>query len=234
MARVRVSLCGKRRREAEVAINKWLAELVGTFILVFVGSLSIVAAVVAGVHPLLAAPFGFGLGLLAAIYAVGHVSGGHFNPAVTLAAYLDKRTAFTDLVGYWIGQVVGAALASLVILVVSTKAAIADTATRPGPGLTDGEVLMLEAVLTAVFVLVILASTKAVPRVAPAAIALTLVAIHFAAVPLTGASVNPARSIGPAVVGGVGGSLWIYIVAPLVGGLGAWGLYRLFPAGESS
>ena len=217
-----------------MAINKWLAELVGTFILVFVGSLSILAANSAGVHPLLVAPFGFGLGLAAALYAVGHVSGGHFNPAVTLAAFVDRRTSFTDLVGYWIGQIAGALLASLLILAASSQTAVVSTITAPGEGVSDSSALLLELALTAVFVMVILASTRTSPKVAMIAISLTLVAIHFAAVSVTGASVNPARSVGPAVVGGELGVLWIYIVGPMIGALVAWGLYKLFPAEESA
>ncbi|MFQ5967814.1 MAG: MIP/aquaporin family protein [Acidimicrobiia bacterium] len=217
-----------------MAINKWLAELVGTFILVFVGSLSILAAGAAGIHPLLVAPFGFGLGLAAGLYAVGHVSGGHFNPAVTLAAFIDRRTSFTDLVGYWIGQIAGALLASLLILAASSQDAVAGTTTAPGQGIEDSSAVLLELALTAIFVMVILASTRTSPRVALIAISLTLVAIHFAAVSVTGASVNPARSLGPAVVGGSLGDIWIYIVGPLVGAVVAWGLYRLFPAEETA
>ena len=142
------------------------------------------------------APFGFGLGLYAAIYMFGDVSGGHFNPAVTFGAFLDTRTNLTDLVGYWIGQVVGALLASLAVLWASDQVSVAGTYTTPHVG--AGSVFLLEAVLSAIFVMVILQSTKKWPREAPIAISLTLMAIHFAAVPLTGASVNPARTLGPA------------------------------------
>ena len=94
-----------------MVINKYLAELVGTFILVFFGSMSVLAAAATEGPVMTIVPFGFGLGLLAAIFAVGHVSGGHFNPAVTLAMWLDKRTTTSDLIGYWIGQFVGGVLA---------------------------------------------------------------------------------------------------------------------------
>lgn len=210
-------------------MNKYLAELVGTFILVLVGSMTILSA---GQLGLVMVPFGFGLGLLAAIYAVGHVSGGHFNPAVTLAMYLDRRTDLTDLIGYWVGQFAGGLLASLVILMVSSRDAVAQTTTT-FPNLRLG--LMSELVLTAVFVLVILASTRTAPSTAGMAISLTLVAVHFAGIPFSGASVNPARSFAPAVVGGSFTGLWLYLLVPLVGGVVAWGLWQMFqPAAEAA
>src|SRR5690606_32738500 len=159
------------------------------------------------------------------IYAVGHVSGGHFNPAVTLAMYLDRRTDLTDLIGYWVAQFAGALLASLIILIVSTREAVSQTITG-FPALRLG--IMSELVLTTVFVLVILASTRTAPASAGVAISFTLAAVHFAGIPFSGASVNPARSFGPAVVGGTFSGLWLYLVVPLVGGLVAWGLWQLF------
>jgi aquaporin Z len=212
-----------------VVINKYLAELVGTFILVLVGSMTILSA---GQLGLVMVPFGFGLGLLAAIYAVGHVSGGHFNPAVTLAMYLDRRTDLTDMIGYWVAQFAGGILASLMIVVVSNRQAVAQTTTS-FPNLRLG--IMSELVLTTIFVLVILASTRTAPATAGLGISFTLVAVHFAGIPFSGASVNPARSFGPAVVGGSFTGLWMYLVVPLVGGLVAWGLWQLFqPEPEES
>ncbi len=213
-----------------MVINKYLAELVGTFILVFVGSMSILAAqaIAAAGGPnlvLVVVPFGFGLGLLAAIYAVGHVSGGHFNPAVTLGLFLDGRTNLSDLIGYWIGQVVGGIVASLVVLAAADQAAVAGTYTRHG---STGTGFLMELALTAIFVLVILASTRTAPRAAPVAISLTLAAVHFAGIPFSGSSVNPARSIGPGLVGADAPGLWVYLVAPLAGAIIAWGLHRLF------
>lgn len=205
-----------------MVINKYLAELVGTFILVIVGSMTILSA---GEFGLLMVPFGFGLGLLAAIYAVGHVSGGHFNPAVTLAMYLDRRTDLTDLIGYWVAQFAGGLLASLIILIVSTREAVSQTVTG-FPALRLG--IMSELVLTTVFVLVILASTRTAPASAGVAISFTLAAVHFAGIPFSGASVNPARSFGPAVVGGTFSGLWVYLLFPLVGAVVAWGLWQLF------
>ena len=215
-----------------MVINKYLAETVGTYILVGIGSMAILAVTATGGPLVVAVAFAFGLALLAGIYAVGDISGGHFNPAVTLAAFLDKRVDMTDLIGYWIGQLVGALLASLTVLAVAEKAGVQSTYTRLGAGVEAWEGFLVEAVLTAIFVLVILVSTKRAASTAAMAISLTLVAVHLAAIPFTGSSVNPARSFGPAVIGGDGPDLWVYIVAPLVGAVVAWALYKLFHGDE--
>ncbi len=214
-----------------MTINKYLAELVGTFILVFIGSMSVLAATAVGSPVMVAVPLGFGLGLLAAIYAVGHVSGGHFNPAVTLAMWLDKRTSTSDLIGYWIGQFVGAIAASAVVLAASSTEAVASTVSVPVDTSTG---LLVEFVLTLIFVMVILASTRKTPSVAGIAIPLTLVAVHLAGIPFSGASVNPARSFGPALMVGDLGNIWIYLVAPLAGAAIAWVFWRMFGGDEET
>ena len=214
-----------------MVINKYLAEFMGTFILVFVGSLAILANVLSQ-GPILAIAFGFGLALLAGIWAVGHISGAHFNPAVTLAMLLDKRTTFSDAIGYWVAQFAGASVASLVIWAASSRLEVAATTTGYRE-LSTG--ILVEVALTAVFVWVILAVTRTGGNHAPIAIALTLVTVHVAGIPFSGASVNPARSFGPAIVSGAPGAmeqLWVYIVFPLVGAIVAFALYRLFPAAE--
>jgi aquaporin Z len=216
-----------------VVINKTLAELIGTYILVGVGSMAILASSGSGAFTV-AVALAFGLALLAAIYAVGHVTGGHFNPAVTLAAWLDKRINMTDAIGYWIGQIIGALLASLTVLAVAEQSGVQATYTRLGQGVEAWEGFLVEAVLTAIFVLVILVSTKRAAGTAGIAISLTLVAVHLAAIPFTGASVNPARSLGPAIVGAQGPDIWVYLLAPLVGALVGWYLYRLFGEEETA
>ncbi|HET9756232.1 MAG TPA: aquaporin [Candidatus Limnocylindrales bacterium] len=209
--------------------RKYLAELVGTFLFLTIGYLSVpaFAAASAPTPNLLVVPFSFGLGLLAAIFAVGHISGGHFNPAVTVAAVLDKRIETTDAIGYILAQVIGAIAAAVIVFVVVGQSAVAAGVTKPGPGVTDIGALILEIVLTAGFVLVILVSTKRAAGLAPLAIPLTLVAIHFASATLSGASVNPARSIGSALIGADLSALWIYLVGPIVGALGGWAIYRV-------
>jgi len=206
----------------------YLAELLGTFLFFAIGLSSVQAVGALGdAAPLLVVvPLAFGLGLLAAIFAFGHLSGGHFNPAVTVAMVIDGRTTPTDAVGYIVAQVIGAIAAAGLVLVLWSQEAVAGTITAPGSGFGDMQALALEGVLTAIFLLVILASTKHASSLAALAIPLTLVAIHLVAVPFTGSSVNPARSIGPALVGGDLSSLWIYLVAPIIGAIVAALVYR--------
>ena len=206
----------------------YLAELLGTFLFFAIGlsSVQAVGALGAAAPLLVVVPLAFGLGLLAAIFAFGHISGGHFNPAVTIAMVVDGRTTTTDAVGYIIAQVIGAIGAAALVLVLWSQAAVAGTITAPGSGFTDIQALILETVLTAIFLLVILSSTKHASTHAALAIPLTLVAIHLAAVPFTGASVNPARSIGPALIGGDLSKLWIYLVAPILGAIIGALVYR--------
>ena len=211
----------------------YLAELLGSILFFTIGYASVGALGVASqpTSNLLVVPFSFGFGLLAAIFAFGYISGGHFNPAVTVAMVLDKRTTPQDAVGYIIAQIIGAIAAGVIVLVAVSQQAVTNGITKPGTGITDVGALILETVFTAGFVLVILASTKRSPALAALAIPLTLVAIHFADATLSGASVNPARSIGSAVVGGDLTSLWIYLVGPIVGGIIGWGIWRVADAG---
>lgn len=206
----------------------YLAELLGTFLFFAIGLASVqaVGALGADAPLLVVVPLAFGFGLLAAIFAFGHISGGHFNPAVTIAMVIDGRTKPTDAAGYIVAQVVGAIAAAGLVLVLWSQAAVAATVTAPGSEFSDIQAVILEAVLTAIFLLVILASTKHASTHATLAIPLTLVAIHFAAVPFTGASVNPARSIGPALIAGDLSKVWIYLVAPIVGAVVAALIYR--------
>lgn len=210
------------------AARLYLAELLGTFLFMTIGYTSVAnfKAVDPVLPGLLVVPFSFGLGLLAAIYAFGHISGGHFNPAVTLAMVADRRTTPVEAVGYIVAQVIGAIGAAAVVLITINQDAVAAGITQPGPGVSDVSALILETAFTAIFVLVILTSTKRSVALAGIVIPLTLVAIHFAIAVLTGSSVNPARSIGSAVVGGDLNSLWIYIVGPVIGGLIGWAIYR--------
>ncbi len=211
----------------------YLAELLGSILFFTIGYASVGAISAAATPPsnLLVVPFSFGFGLLAAIFAFGYISGGHFNPAVTVAMVLDKRTTPQDAVGYIIAQIIGAIAAGAIILVAVSQQAVKDGITKPGTGITDVGALILEIVFTTGFVLVILASTKRSPALAALAIPLTLVAIHFADATLSGASVNPARSIGSAIVGGDLTSLWIYLIGPTVGGIIGWGIWRVADSG---
>ncbi len=216
------------------AAPKYLAELIGTFLFMMVGYTSVVA--IGNAAPptanLLVVPFSFGLGLLAAIVAFGHVSGGHYNPAVTVAMVLDKRTTPVEAVGYIVAQIIGAIGAAAVVLVTVNQAAVAAGITKPGTGITDLSALLLETIFTAIFLVVILTASKRAGALAAVVIPLTLVAIHFAIATVTGSSVNPARSIGSALVGGDLTGLWIYLIGPTLGGIIGWGIFRVMERGE--
>lgn len=217
--------------------QKYLAELFGTFILVLVGTMAIVAAS-AGDVVISAVPLGFGLALLAGLYAFGEVSGGHFNPAVTLAMFVDRRVTIVDLIGYWISQVAGGLLGSLVLLWMTNQSTVQATSVGYGTNGT-GTAWISEVALTTVFVLVILQVTRsaAVGKQAFIAISLTLTAVHYAGIPFSGASVNPARAIAPAFVGAGDralSELWVYLLAPLAGALLAWVVWRVVVLGDTS
>ena len=211
--------------------RKFAAELLGSFLFFSIGYLSVAAFGAAGASGLLVVPFSFGLGLLAAIFAFGHISGGHFNPAVTVAMVLDGRTTPVEAVGYIVSQVIGAIAAGALVVVAVNQDAVAAGVTKPGGGVTDIGALIIETVATAGFIAVILASTRRTPALAALAIPLTLVAIHFATASLTGASVNPARSLGSALVGADLTAIWIYIVAPVVGAALGWVAWKFVDGG---
>jgi aquaporin Z len=213
--------------------RKYLAEVLGTFVLVFGGSMSILAALAMSAPILAVVPFGFGLALLAAIFAFGGVSGGHFNPAVTLGALLDRRIGPVNAAAYVVAQFVGAIGGSaLVTAIVDDHALVAKTTNTLGPNVTVLEGFALEAVLTAIFLIVILTATKRIPNQAPFVIPMTLVMIHLAGIPFSGASVNPARSLAPALLSGQLGPIWVYLTAPFVGAAIGWALFRVFESGE--
>ena len=206
----------------------YLAELLGTFLFMMIGyaSFAAIGAAAPAIPGLLVVPFSFGFGLLAAIFAFGHISGAHYNPAVTVAIVLDRRLPALQGAGYVIAQIIGAIAAAAVIYVTLGQSVVAAGITKPGSGVSDVSALVLETIFTALFVVVILSSTKRAPALAPLAIPLTLVAIHFSIATVTGASVNPARSIGSALVGGDLTGLWIYLVGPILGGVIGWGVFR--------
>ena len=228
-------------------IRALVAEAVGTFILIAFGSLGVVSAASisggnAGNFAFLATivvPFAFGLGLMAAIGVGGHVSGGHFNPAVTLAALFDGRVTWQEAVGYVVAQIVGGLAGSLAIVLATSGALVELTVNQPGAlGGSDAfgneiRAFGIELILTAVFIIVILNVSASNPRQAVLIIPLTLVAIHFAAMHLSGASVNPVRSLAPAVVSGSYGALWVYLIAPMLGSIVGWGVYRLLIAPDA-
>lgn len=218
-------------------IRTLLAEILGTFILVVGGCGAVLAANASGgTTTIVPIAFGFGLALLAALYAFGEVSGGHFNPAVSLSMLLDGRIDLGTMIRYWVAQVGGGVLAGLTLLAASSQEAVASTATTLGSGVEVWEGFLLEVVFTAILLLVILKASSSASSATTAflGIALTLTVIHLVLVPFTGTSVNPARSLGPGIVGGVWADQWIYWIAPLVGGALGFVLYRAVSAEASS
>jgi aquaporin Z len=213
--------------------QRYAAELLGTFVLVFVGCTAVVAAGQAEAPVLLVAAFAFGIALLAGLYAFGEVSGGHFNPAVSLAMFLDKRLPVYDLVGYVVAQLVGGILAALVLLIGTSQDQVASTATVPGVE-GNGTAFLMEVVLTAIFVAVILQASASFKFGSSAlvAIPLTLVAVHLAGIPFSGSSVNPARTFGPDLIGNEWDGFWIYLIAPLLGAGLAWAAHTYVVKGQ--
>ncbi|MBW2316558.1 MAG: aquaporin, partial [Deltaproteobacteria bacterium] len=194
------------------------AEAIGTFALVFAGTGAMVTHdVTGGVVTHVGVALTFGLVILAMIYAVGDVSGAHFNPAVTVGFYVARRLPGVDVLPYGASQFAGACLASAILRWVFPDHATLG-ATLPAIGVA--ETLVLEVILTFFLMFVILGvSTGAKEEGATAGLAIggTVALAALFAGPLTGASMNPARSLGPALLGGQMGSLWIYFVAPLIG-----------------
>ena len=213
-------------------IRKLLAELVGTFWLVLGGCGSAVLA--AGVAEVgigwLGVSLAFGLTVLTMAYAVGHISGGHFNPAVTLGLVMAGRHEAKDMVPYWVAQVVGAALGALVLYLIASGAAgfagVGGFATNgfgelSPQGYSMVAVIVTEIAMTAAFLIIILGATsKGAPAgFGPIAIGLGLTLIHLISIPVSNTWVNPARSTGVAIFAETGalGQLWVFWVAPLVG-----------------
>ncbi len=206
-------------------VRKLVAEFIGTALLVLIGVGAAVAALKTGGQVVVA--LAFGLVLLALAYSLGPVSGCHVNPAVTLGVLLSRGMTAVEAVGYWIAQILGGILgAALLKLLTSGFGGVHDQtgslgANNYGVTITAGGAFLLEALLTFVFVTVILLVTgrAAAPGFAGLAIGLTLASVHMVGIPLTGTSVNPARSLGPALF--TGGEplkhVWLFILAPLVG-----------------
>ena len=219
-----------------MSTNKLVAELLGTYVLVLGGTGAILSAAGGGAPSnILIVAFAFGLALIAGLYAFGEVSGGHYNPAVSFAMVLDGRMDPLSMAGYWVAQIVGATLASLTLLVATSTEAVASTTTTFGAGIEAWEAFLFEVVFTAIFLAVILKATKSAnsAKTAFLGIGLTLTMIHIVLIPFTGTSVNPARSLGPAIVAGVWTDQWVYWVAPLVGAALGWGLYKLVMMDEA-
>jgi aquaporin Z len=220
-------------------VGRLIAELFGTFMLV-TGVIGAALFFAPQFGPLPVA-LAIGLTVIAAAYAVGHISGGHFNPAVTLGAAAAGRFAWKDVVPYIVAQLIGGALASTILLAIRSGIPETDkvntfTAVSNGWGSLSGlhasfvAVAVTEIVLTALFLYVILGVTdrRAPSGFAPLAIGFTLILFHLIAIPISNASFNPARSLATAIYGGPDAiaQVWLFFVAPVVGALIAGFTYK--------
>ncbi len=209
-------------------MKKYIAECIGTFVLTFLGcgaAMFLGCTTPAGV---VGTAIAFGLSVVAMAYTIGGISGCHINPAITLGVVLSGRMSWKDACGYWCGQVVGGLIAGALLLLVSSVVAVPDLSGTLGSNSVAnaggaGGAFLVEVIATFIFVLVVLGTTDSkvgAGNFAGLAIGLSLILIHLVCINLTGTSVNPARSIGPAVFAGGQAlkDLWVFIVAPLVGG----------------
>jgi len=216
-------------------MKKYLAEMFGTMILVLMGCGSAVFAGNAAAVPgsvasgvgTLGVAFAFGLAVLAMCYTIGNISGCHINPAISFGVFLAGKMSGKDFCCYVLFQIIGAIIGSAILFALVSTGSVGGGVTQTGANGWSGDVTCLqafiaEAVFTFIFVLVVLGATdskKGAGAFAGLAIGLTLVLIHIVCIPITGTSVNPARSIGPAIFQGgeALSQLWLFIVAPLVG-----------------
>ena len=205
-------------------MKKYLAELVGTFVLTFLGCGAAVS-LSCGVDTasVVGTAVAFGLAVVAMAYTIGGISGCHINPAITLGVFINGKMSFKDCGLYMVFQIIGALLAAAVLCALAgCDSGLGANALQEGISMQQG--IIAEVVLTMLFVLVVLGATSktngATGNFAGLAIGLSLILIHLVGIHYTGTSVNPARSIGPALLAGGQAltDLWIFIVAPLVGG----------------
>jgi aquaporin Z len=224
----------------EKPIKRYFAELIGTMILVLMGC---GAAVIAGYEiGNLGISFAFGIAVLAMVYAIGGVSGCHINPAITISMLVARKISVKDAALYVVFQCIGGIIGAGILYGIAVGAPSYNIAlnglgqngyaSASPAGYSLASALIAEIVLTFIFVLVVHGSThERVPKgFAGLAIGMSLVLIHLVGIPITGTSVNPARSLGPAVfVGGTALSqLWLFLVAPIIGGILAALVWRAF------
>ena len=211
-------------------MKKYVAEMIGTMVLVLMGCGS---AVIAGAEiGFLGIAFAFGLSVVAMAYAIGGISGCHINPAITLGVFLTGRMSGQDAGMYMLFQVIGAFIGSAILYVISSGMGLEGTgANMYGEG-NMVPAFVAELVFTFIFILVVLGSTSANAPTgfAGLAIGLSLVLIHIVCIPVTGTSVNPARSIAPAIFegGNALSQLWLFIIAPFLGAILAAGVWKYF------
>lgn len=218
--------------------QRLVAEVVGTFTLIFIGAGSIVAASVAGLGTggagLITVALAHGLAIAVMVSAVGHVSGGHFNPAITVGAWVTRRIETGVAIAYVAAQLAGGLLGALALRLVLPGSAwdpVVLGTPLVSPGIADWQAIAIEAILTFFLVWVVFATALdpegAFGKIAGLAIGFTIAMDIMMGGPFTGAAMNPARSIGPAVVSGELTGMWVYILGPVIGGTVAALLYDL-------
>lgn len=212
-------------------MHRYLTELIGTFFLVLtVGLTTLQGATMA--------PLAIGSALMIMVYMGGHVSGGHYNPAVTLGVLLAGKSTTGDLLAYWVAQVLGGLLAALAV-----RALVGETfAPAPGPGVGVGATVLAEILFTFALVLVVLNAAVSAATEGNSfyglAIGFTVMVGAWAVGPISGAAFNPAVAVGPTLLHATAGGgswkwLWVYVVAPLAGGAAAAGTFRYQEAGRA-
>ena len=217
-------------------MKKYLAEMVGTMVLVLMGcgvAVSLGCDPVNNIPAVVGTALAFGLAVVAMAYTIGGISGCHINPAITLGCWLTKRICTKDAIMYMVFQVIGAFIGSAILFLLINNSALDGTGANDlQEGVTMWGGLIAEIVFTCVFVLVVLGATAktngATNNFAGLAIGLSLVLVHLVCIRYTGTSVNPARSIAPAVFQGgqALSDLWIFIVGPFVGAAIAAGIWK--------
>jgi aquaporin Z len=223
------------------AWQRYAAEFLGTLIFVGVGTGTIIALGATNLEAdITTVALAFGFAWVAALYTFGGVSGGHFNPALTLAMFLERRVSPTDLLGYWIAQFLGAVAASATFAWVLGRSAVATGYTYVAEPTIGGVAAMVaEAVFTMVLAAAFLVLSRSRAHTRYLAMGITLSALTFIGLRFTGASMNPARSFAPSIIGadlaqslGSAHQLWVFFVGPLLGAVVGWVVYKLVVAGD--
>ena len=217
--------------------TKFIAEMVGTMVLVLMGcGAAVLNGGATSVSAVLAIAFAFGLSVVAMAYTIGPISGCHINPAITISVWLNGGLSAMEAAVYICAQVLGGILGSALLWIISDAMDIAGTGANrfEEPYLLSA--FVAEVVFTFIFILTVLGSTdrdNKNPHFAGLAIGLTLVLVHIVCIPITGTSVNPARSIGPALFAGMEAisQLWLFIVAPVIGAVIAVPVWRAIKGG---